>query len=155
MCKFFLTLESVQNLDVQSGRLVGITQEPIYGQLAQAYELDLAQCFLWLDVVRIFNQVMDAYDYEDTKITHQEMGSVVKKILNGENGKFPFLKEFLIGNDLLEETGKLGMTIIEISEDISVIYQDIQQDLQKILSTQDEIDQIIDKKIQQMIEEQL
>lgn len=147
MAEFSLTLEAVQDLDIKSARLTGITNDPIYKELVGIYKLDLAQCFLWLDVTHLFDQLMDAYDYEDLKISEEEFAAAVQKILQEKQKKFPFLWELLNHHNLLQTPSRLTVVLKEMSEDIQMVYKDIQEDLKEILASQDEISRLVDGQL--------
>lgn len=144
MEKFTLELEAIQDLDIKSGRLAGITQNPLYGPIVEKYALDLAQCFLWLDSVRLLSYVMEEYDFEDTSITLEELGLTGKKVWEERQRKFPFLTEFMNAAALLNEPLQLGTTIKEIVEDINLVYEDLQRELQEIFPDQDQITRLVD-----------
>jgi len=148
MSHFSITLEKVQDIDIKSGRLLGITQEPLYRELVEEYELDTAQCFLWLDVAHLLNYIMEEYDYNDVELEYEELGKVVRRILKQKRDRFVFLVELVEQNHLLDVPEELGTIIEEMIEDIYLVYRGIQADLEEIFTSQEEINDLIDTSLE-------
>lgn len=160
MSQFVLTMEIVQELDIQSGRLVGVINDPAYEGIVKAYQLDLAQCFLWLDVVRILNYIMHIYNYEDVAIDNEQLGLTTKKIVETKRDKFPFFVELMKEENIFDRTTqegtlmkeenifdskiKIGTVIREIMEDIHNVYHLVDKEMKEILASQEEISRMVD-----------
>jgi hypothetical protein len=160
MSQFALTMEMVQELDIQSGRLAGIINDASYEDIVKTYQLDLSQCFLWLDVVRILNYIIHVYNYEDTYLSTEKLGVTAKKIIVTKPDKFPFFLQLLkeenifdgnarMGTLMKEENifdsdTKIGTVIHEIVEDIHNVYQLVDKEMKEILASQEEINRLVD-----------
>lgn len=142
MSKISLTMDIVQELDVKGGRLLAIIKDRTYRDLIAEYELDLTQSLLWYDVVQVINAIMDIYEYEDIEISRECLGKVVKKILQQKDAKFPFLKAMV---DQTDDDEYVGTIVWEMVEDLENIYDSIQKDMKKILTTQRDIDRIVEE----------
>ena len=76
-----LTLELLQELDIQVGRMMGLLKDPRYTRIVEEYELDSTQCFLWWDVSKLLSHIMANNDYEEMALSDEKFGLEIKKVL--------------------------------------------------------------------------
>lgn len=145
MAELLLNLETVENLDITIARLLGIIENPAYKEIVEEYELDLTQCRLWYDVVSILNYIMELYDYEDLSMSIESLGVTVKKILAEKSDKFLYLAMLLDNQGVLSDNMAIGKTILEVIEDIQLIYRDIKKEFKGIFASQQDISRMFDK----------
>lgn len=139
-----LTIDSLHQLDIQVGRMIGLLKDPKYTKLMKEYELDSAQCDLWWEVVQLLTLIMDKYDYEDLVLDNHDLGLETKKIL-AESEKFIYLGQLLEQYDILHSNLAVGKIVEETMEDIGIIYRSVAKELASILASQKEIQKIVDK----------
>lgn len=138
-----LTIDSLHKLDIQVGRMIGLLKDPKYTKLMKEYELDSAQCDLWWEIVQLLTLIMDKNDYEDLLLDNHDLGLETKKVL-AESDKFFYLKQLFAQYDILHSNTAVGKIVEETVEDIGIIYKSVAAELASILSSQKEIQNIVD-----------
>ena len=91
---------------------------------------------------------MDNNDYEDVALSDKDLGYETKKVLAEQDDKFFYIKQLLVQYDVLHENREVGKIIKETIEDIQIVYKSIEKDLDKIFTSQEEIQKIIRNKDQ-------
>lgn len=139
-----LSLELVQDLDIRIGRLVGLIKNPSYTTLVEEYELDTVQCLLWWDMAQMLSYVLAADNYEEAQYSYSLLGEQAKLVMAEVEDKFYHLKQLLLQYEILNNNEEVGKILAESLEDIRVIYDDIEGELDEILSSQEDIERLVD-----------
>ncbi|NUM34443.1 MAG: hypothetical protein HUU50_07855 [Candidatus Brocadiae bacterium] len=140
-----LSLDLVNTLDIHVSQMTGFLQDARYDYLMEEYELDSTQCLLWWEISQLLAEILQSYDFEEVSFDEANFGLEIKKILAIKAKKFTYVIQLLQQHDVLHDNLKIGKVIKEAMDDIEAIYQSIEKDLSKLLTSQ--------KKIQSMVEE--
>ncbi len=141
----FLSLDLVNNLDIHVSQMTGFLKDSRYDYLMEEYEIDSTQCLLWWEISQLLGEILQSNDAEEITFEEADFGLEIKRILATKAKKFMYTIQLLEQNDVLHDNLKTGKSIKEAIEDIEAIYQSIEKDLNKVLSNQ--------KQIQEMVEE--
>ena len=140
-----LSLDLVNNLDIHVSQMTGFLKDSRYDYLMEEYEIDSTQCLLWWEISQLLATILESYDFEEISFNEEELGLEVKKILAIRAKKFIHIVQLLEQSKSLHDNSKVGKIIKESVEDIEAIYQSIEKDLNKLLASR--------KEIQEMVEE--
>ncbi len=139
-----LTLDLANTLDIQVSQMTGLLQDPRYEQIVQEYELDTNQCQLWWEISQILSEILANHEYDDLELSHFKFGLEIKRVLAAHPDKYSYVKQLLEQYGILHHNAYIGKVIIETMEDIQMIYNSIAKELQKLMASQTEIQDIVD-----------
>lgn len=141
-----LTPELAENLNIQVSQMSGLLQDSRYRLVMEQYQIDADQCMLWWEVSRIVEAILGQHAYDDLDITMIQLGFEIKQVLADNPRKYPYISQLLIQYDILHDNRQVGQIIYETIEDIQIIYESIAKILKTVLSSQQEIKEMIEDR---------